>query len=75
MKFPPDPPSLLGLPLSPREAFTLGWNMAWAEKRIMRCPVIELWAGDDEQGRRPCPACGATVSGDDTVRGACQAVL
>ena len=30
-------------------------------------------AGDDENPNDPCPACGATIKGDDKVRGVCQA--
>jgi hypothetical protein len=74
MKFPPDPPKIDEYPTSQAGSFALGWSMAWAEKRIMRCPIMELWEDDEEQGDKPCPACGATVSGKDPVNGVCQAV-
>lgn len=35
-------------------------------KRIEYCPC-------DNDAPDPCPACGATLSGDDPVRGICQA--
>lgn len=47
----------------------------------MRTPVSEMVrpeyceAGSEGQDdyRNPCPACGATASGDDPVKGVCQA--
>jgi hypothetical protein len=41
---------------------------------IQKCPVIELWEDEKAQGDNPCPACGATVSGNDPVNGVCQAL-
>lgn len=67
----PEEPAIADLPSSPSEAFALGWRMAWTEKRIMRCPNKGL---PDSETVDPCPACGATISGADPVRGICQAV-
>ena len=39
------------------------------EVRPDYCAIPEGQPGSDG----PCPACGATISGDDPVRGVCQA--
>jgi hypothetical protein len=73
----PEEPAITDMPSSPSEAFALGWSMAWAEKRIMRCPIKDgNYTGDDDPNMPdPCPACGATVSGNDPVNGVCQSAF
>lgn len=73
----PEEPKVAQMPANPAEAFSLGWSMAWEAKRIMRCPIKDgNYTGDDDP-RMPaaCPACGATVSGNDPVNGVCQSAF
>ena len=60
--------------LTAQEMRTARAAIRWAnsQRGIRRCPVAGI-SDDDPECPNECPACGATLSGDDPVRGVCQA--